>query len=94
MEARALGHALSVIAYAGARLNDARAAAESARKKFDEGIGFYWNNIGQTLERDSSLRPYYREFMAALKELDSAIAKARSASDRLMREAGVREDKR
>jgi hypothetical protein len=94
MEARALGHALSVIAYASARLSDARVAAESARKKFDEGRGLYWNNIGQTLERDRSLRPHYKELMAALNELDSAIAKARSASDRLMRAADAWGDNR
>jgi hypothetical protein len=58
------------------------------------GRGLYWNNIGQTLERDRSLRPHYKELMAALNELDSAIAKARSASDRLMRAADAWGDNR
>lgn len=93
MEARAHGHALSVIAHARDRLGDAGAAADSVRKKFNEGLGYYWNNIGETLARDRSLGPHYKELMAALKELDAAIVKARSASDRLMSAALAWQDK-
>jgi hypothetical protein len=87
MEARAHGHALSVIAFARSRLGDASAAAEALRKKLNEGLGLYWNTIGETMARDKSLGPHYKEFLNALKELDGAIGRARSASDRLLNAA-------
>ncbi|GAA0911055.1 hypothetical protein GCM10009559_81950 [Pseudonocardia zijingensis] len=84
MEARAHGHALSVIAYARSRLGDAGTAADSVRKKLNEGLGLYWNTIGETMARDKALGPHYKDLLNALKELDAAIGKARSASDRLL----------
>jgi hypothetical protein len=94
MEDRARVHALTVIAQTRIRLGEARAAADAARKKFNEGVGWlYWNTIGETLGRDRSIASHYKEFLSALKELDAAIEKAQAASDRLMRATAALERK-
>jgi hypothetical protein len=94
MEDRVRAHALTVIAQARIRLGEARAAAESARKRFNEGVGWlYWNTIDETLRRNRSVGPHYTEFINALKELDAAVEKARAASDRLMHATATQERK-
>ena len=86
MDARSRDQVLSVIAHARGRLGDTSGAVASARKKFDEGWGdglVYWDKVGEKLARDRSSAPHYKELVAALKEIDSAVAKAQSACERL-----------